>query len=98
MNIPVLVIAAVGGLTINLLNLLEAANLPKDRRPNFKDPLYWASFPIGAALGAFVAYVYLASDFDMKPILALHVGASSPLVLRAAASAIPKGIKVEPTA
>lgn len=95
MDYSILVIAAVGGLAVNLLNLAEAANLPSDRRPNFKDPLYWISFPIGAALGAFVGYVYLASGFDIKPVLALHVGASSPLVLRAAASAIPKGIKVE---
>ena len=95
MDYSIICIAAFGGLSVNLLNLAEAAHLPSDRRPDFSDPLYWLAFPIGALLGAFVGYVYLASGFDIKPVLAVHLGASSPLVLRAMASAIPKGIQVD---
>lgn len=80
-------------MAVNLLNLLEALNLPPDSRPDFKDPAYWVPYVIYPLLGAFVAYVYVASDFEIKPILALQVGASAPLILRAAASAIPRQLE-----
>jgi hypothetical protein len=86
-------IAAGGSLAVNLLNLLEALNLPKDRRPIFRDLAYWVPYIIYPILGAFVAYVYLASGFEIKPVLALQVGASAPLILRAAANAVPRGLE-----
>lgn len=95
MDASTIVIAGFGGLSVNLLNLAEMGALAPDRRPNLKDPLYWLAFPIGALLAAFVGYVYLASGFEIKPVLALHIGASSPLILRAMSSAIPKSIALE---
>lgn len=86
-------IAAGGSLAVNLLNLLEALNLPKDRRPIFRDVTYWVPYVIYPILGGFVAYVYVASGFEIKPVLALQVGASAPLILRAAANAIPHGLE-----
>jgi hypothetical protein len=92
MSTSIIYIAAGGSLAVNLLNLLEALNLPKDQRPSFGDFVYWVPYIIYPILGAFVAYVYLASGFEIKPVLALQVGASAPLILRAAASAIPRGL------
>ncbi len=93
MNYSTVIISAGGSLAITLLNLAEALNLPKERRPDFRDWGYWAQGIIYILLGAFVAYVYQASDYEIKPVLALQVGASAPLILRAAASAIPREIQ-----
>jgi CBS-domain-containing membrane protein len=93
MNITSLFVAAGGGLAIQLLNLLELKNVPKDKRPDLTDRLYWFSFIGMPILSGFVCYVYLASEFEVKPVLALHIGASAPLILRAAASASPLGNK-----
>jgi hypothetical protein len=90
--VPTICIAAGGSLAINLLNFLEALNLPKDRRPVFRDVAYWVPYIIYPILGGFVAYVYLASGFEIKPLLGLPLGASAPLILRAAASAIPRAL------
>src|SRR5437588_595201 len=89
---PILV-AAGGALAVNLLNLAEALNLPKDQRPDFCDLAHWVPYLIFPLLGAFVAYVYVASDYDIKPVLALQLGASAPLIIKAAASAIPRPTK-----
>jgi hypothetical protein len=91
MDYSLVLMAAIGAIAINLLNLAEAHNLPPEERPNFKDILYWLSYVITGLIGAFVAYVYLASGFEFKALLAVHLGASSPLIIRAMASAIPKG-------
>ena len=93
MDYTIIIIAGVGGFVINLLNIFEAATLSKDMKPDFKDPLYWASYPIGAFLGAGLVYLYVISGFDIKPILAVHLGASSPPILRAMTSIIPQGYK-----
>jgi len=94
MDNSVWIIAAIGGLAINLLNLLEIPKLPADRRPNLKDPWFWAAFPIGALLGGFVGYLYAASGFEIKPVLAAQIGISAPLILKAMAAAVPSGIKL----
>jgi hypothetical protein len=98
MDCSVLILAAVGAIAVNLLTLAEAHSLPPEDRPNLKAPLYWLSYAIFGALGAFVAYVYLASGFDIKPLLAVHLGASSPLIIRAMASAVPKELVPPPGA
>ena len=92
-------IAAAGGFAIQLLNLLELKHVPKDKRPDLKDWLYWLPFLGMPIISGFVCYVYLSSGFQIKPILGLHIGASAPLILRAAASAIPLGISpIKPAA
>ena len=98
MNYTIIIIAGFGGLLINLLSLLEVAVLPKDRRPDFTDPLYWMTYPIYVLLGAGLVYIYILSGDEIKPIMALHLGASSPLILRAMTSAIPNGFKPQPGA
>jgi hypothetical protein len=93
MDYSAVLVAAGGGFAITLLNFAEAVNLPKDRRPDFQEIVYWVQGAIYPALGAFVAYVYVASGYDIKPVLALQVGASAPLILRAAASAYPRELQ-----
>ena len=80
-------------MVIQLLNLAELANIPKARRPDLKDPIYWIPFIVNPLLGGFLTFVYVSTpQYDIKPLLALQIGASAPLILRAMASAIPRHI------
>ena len=81
--------AVLGGLGINLLRLAELANHPKQDRPDFKDPYYILQFLLTPALGALLTYVYLASNNQLTPLLALNIGASAPLTFKALIAATP---------
>ena len=84
-----IILAAIGGLVINVLNLLELQNVPKDRRPDFHDWLYWLPFFAWPLLGGIVGYLYNDSASPLGKIVAFHIGISSPLILRAMANVIP---------
>lgn len=81
--------AAVGGLTVNVLNLLELQHIPKDRRPDFRDPLYWLPFAVWPLLGGFVGYLYNEASSPLGKLVAFHIGVSSPLILRTMTNVIP---------
>ena len=89
---------AAGAFAIQLLNLMELRNIPKDKRPDLWDFFYWLPFIVAPLLGGFVGWAYSASSYTIKPILGIHLGVSAPLVLRAMASTIPKGYEPPPGA
>lgn len=95
MDSTLILFAAFGGVAIQLLNLAEVHKLPPDDRPNFKDPLYWLAYLIAAAVAVLVAWAYVASGFELKGFLAIHIGASSPLLLRTMATLLPQTIKTQ---
>jgi hypothetical protein len=84
-----IVIAAIGGFALNLLQLMELSKIPKERRPDFKDWLYWLPYIGWPFLGASLAFVYSASAIELKPIVAFNVGLSAPLIIRSLAAANP---------
>jgi hypothetical protein len=86
-----------GAFAIQLLNLAELKNVPKDKRPSL-DFYYWLNFIIQPLLGGFVCWAYSASDYDIKPLLGVNLGAATPLILRAMASAVPRGYEPPPGA
>lgn len=90
--------AAFGGVAVHLLALVELQNVARDRRPDFKDLLYWLPFAISPCLAAVVAFAYAQSGTVLSPILAINVGASTPLILRTLASASPFKKAVDPGA
>ncbi len=87
------ILAMIGGLTINLLNLLELQNVPKERRPDFKDPLYWLPYAAWPILGGFMAYIYNEAASPLGKLVAFHVGLSTPVILRTMVSIIPPQIR-----
>ena len=91
-------LAAVGGLAVHLFNLVELQNVPKDRRPDFRDWLYWLPFAVMPFLAAVVAFAYEQSGTTLSPILAINVGASAPLLLKSFASASPFKTPLDPGA
>jgi hypothetical protein len=88
-----LIMGGFGGCAVYLLSLKEAIELPKDKRPNFKDPLYWISYLIGAGFGVAIVFAYVKSGNNVNHILALHLGATAPLILRTAINTAPKDHK-----
>lgn len=88
MNTPI-VLAAMGGLTINILHLVEYSKRQKTERPDFKDWLFWVPWAVWPALGSVLAFAYLESGVQLSPILALNVGLSAPLIFRAMIEANP---------
>lgn len=87
-------LAALGGLCIQLLSLLELYNIPKTRRPDFKDFTYWIPFVINPFLGGLVGYAYFHNQNEINSLLAIHIGVSAPLVLRTMSTIIPNGVNV----
>lgn len=79
----------VGGFIVNVLNLLELPNVPKERWPDLKSPFYWMAFIVWPILGGFLVHLYLASGCVFNPLLSFHIGLSAPLIIRAMASTIP---------
>ncbi|MDO3641505.1 hypothetical protein [Mucilaginibacter sp. L3T2-6] len=88
-----IVLGAVGGLLIQLLSLAELAKVAKSRRPDFKDFIYWLPYFINPFFGAVLAYAYFDGQDHVNKLLAIHVGASAPLIIRSMISTIPTGIK-----
>lgn len=94
-----LLCAAGGGLAMSILGLVELQTVPRDRWPDFRSVLYWVPFVALPLLGLGLAYVYLRSGVELKPLMAANVGASAPLLVRALASTVPKASpKVPPGA
>jgi len=85
-----ILIAAGGGLALQLLNLLEIPQLKNKDRPDFKDWVYYLPYIINPLIGAFITFVYLKANTTLNPVLALHIGASAPVILRTMASTLPK--------
>jgi len=81
--------AVSGAFGIKLLELAELHKVPKVERPDMKDWLYWIPFVILPLLGGGLAHVYISSNTILSPILAVNVGISAPLILRAMAQANP---------
>ena len=88
MNTPVL-LAGVGGFAINILHLIEYAKRPTIERPDFRDKLFYVPYVAWPVLGSILAYAYVESGVQLSPILALNVGLSAPLILRAVVEANP---------
>lgn len=81
--------AMAGAFAVKLLELAELHKLPKVERPDLKDFMYWVPFFVLPVLGGGLAYVYVSSNTTLSPLLAVNVGVSAPLMLRAMVQASP---------
>jgi len=83
------ILAAIGGLVVNVLGLIELQHVPKDRRPDLGDSLYWLPFIAWPLLGGLVGYLYNDSAVPLGKLVSFHLGISSPLILRTMANILP---------
>lgn len=81
------IFAAIGAIAIKLLELAELKNVRRANWPDFRSFPYWLGFLFSPVLGGFVAYVYVASEIRLAPIVAVNVGVSAPVILKAMANA-----------
>lgn len=81
--------AAFGSVALKILDLLEWNRLPPERRPDLKDPVYWFGYIGSAFLAGILAYAYVRKGQPVKPLLAIHIGLTTPLILRAMANLVP---------
>lgn len=88
-----IVLAAIGGLVISVLNLLELQHVPKDRRPDLSDKLYWVAFFAWPLLGGLVGYLYTDAAAPLGRVVSFQLGLSTPLILKTAANVIPSMAK-----
>ncbi len=83
-----------GGVLINVVRLAELATVPRiERPPTFSDPL-WVVFQFIALplVGGVLAFLYHQDGAALKPLLAMNIGVSAPLILKALVGAAPRDV------
>jgi hypothetical protein len=79
-----------GGLLAGLLGWFELRRHALQDLPQwFKSPFYWAVTFLMVIAGGGLVIAYIRSDIALKPILAINVGASAPLIVKTLASKLP---------
>jgi len=76
-----LTLGFIGGFVLSIYNLIEAAKLPREERPDL-DFFYWLSFLFWPLMGLLFVHVYLLSGIEVHGLIALQVGLTSPLILK----------------
>ncbi|QTD39033.1 hypothetical protein JL193_07225 [Polaribacter batillariae] len=87
------ILSALGGLAYPLLTLLERIQQENAKKINLKDLSFYVSIGIYVFLASVVGYIYFNGKVDFgvnDRLLAVHVGITSPLLIRSLASAFPK--------
>lgn len=82
-------IAAAGGLTYNVVPLLELWKTPKNSRPDLKDILYWLPYLVWPIVAGFLLYLYESPTITFSKIIAFHIGLSAPLAIRKMIDVLP---------
>lgn len=82
-----------GGVLINVVRLAELASVPRiERPPTFSDPLWVFQFVALPLVGGVLAFTYHQDGAALKPLLAMNIGLSAPLILKTLAAAVPKDV------
>lgn len=83
------VLAVIGGVVIDVLNLIELQHVPKEQRPDFRSVLYWLPYLAWPFLGGLLGFLYTSPAAPLGKVVAFQVGLSAPLILRTMANTIP---------
>jgi hypothetical protein len=71
-----------GGFLAELLGLFRVRQQrPQDLPSWVRSPFYWVVTILMIAAGGVLVVVYMKSGIDLKPIIAVNVGASAPLII-----------------
>lgn len=78
----VIVIAAVGGFVLSMMNLWEDSKKPQNLRVP-KDLLYWIFFFFWPVAGGGLSWLYFFDGSTLRPLLAFSIGLSAPTTIQA---------------
>ena len=92
MNIEAICLSAAGSLCVQLLNLTDLSKAPQSKRPDFTDYAYYLPYIIFPIVSAVIGYAYFDDKHPVNKMLALQLGASSPLIFKSLISSIPPEI------
>lgn len=94
MTIPEpIAIATLGGLSVQVLYVIDGLKAPADRRPDFKDWTYYLTLFLNVALSTILGCVYFDEDQKFNKIVYFHIGLSAPLIVRTLATTIPEVVR-----
>ena len=94
MSIPEpVIISALGGLSVQLLYVIDGLNAPKDRRADFQALSYYIGILGNIVLSIILGYVYFDEQQKLNRIVYFHIGLSAPLILRTLATTIPEVVR-----
>jgi hypothetical protein len=83
MGVEALIWGLIGGVASEVSGIYDLRRHDPSNWPHYmKLKSYWAVTAIMACIGAALAYAYSRSGIAVRPILAINVGASAPLILR----------------
>ena len=85
-HLDIVLIAAFGGLMLNVVNLWDDSHKAKPDRIS-KDFLYCSFFVIWPIVAGILAWIYLLDGSTLRPILALSIGLGAPATLKSLAAA-----------
>ena len=75
-----------GVLLLNGVQYLEISRIPTVERPiDFGERPYWIDFFARPLIGGVLAWVYWYIDQPIGPLVAMNIGVSAPLMLKAMA-------------
>ncbi|MET1056230.1 MAG: hypothetical protein ABWY16_13055 [Pedobacter sp.] len=92
MNAEAICMSAAGSLCVQLLSLTEIGKLTEEHRPDFKDLAYYLPFILFPFISGIAGYAYFDEISPVNRLLALQVGASSPLLFKSLTNSIAPGL------
>ncbi len=90
-DLPGFLFGLFGGVLAELLGLFELRHQASKNLPAWlKSPFYWITTFLMVVAGGGLVVAYIESDIALKPILAINVGASAPLIIRTLVAKVPR--------
>ncbi|WP_316748538.1 hypothetical protein [Pedobacter gandavensis] len=87
-----IMLSILGGVGIQLFSLIELHKTPKKQRPDFKDIFYYLPWIINPFFSWLIGYAYFSGLQDVNKLLAIHIGASAPLIFNTLTASSPKEV------
>lgn len=86
------ILSGLGGLCYPFLAYLEWRNKKQTQRPPHSDLSYYISIIIYVFFALLIGYAYFSGRTEINKLLAIHIGISSPLILRTMSTVIPSNL------
>ena len=87
------ILAGLGGLSYPLLAFLEFDSTKKSKSVTFTKFRDYFVLLLYVFFAILVSYAYFEGEKDVNKLLAIHIGISAPLILRAMSNIIPSEIR-----